>query len=38
MPLNEQAYLETLADIAVYEASGSIDFEAMAQRIDQLLG
>ena len=38
MPLNEQAYLETLADIAVYEASGGIDFEAMAQRIDQLLG
>jgi len=38
MPLNEQAYLETLADIAVYEASGGIDFEAMAQRIDQILG
>ena len=38
MPLNDQAYLETLADIAVYEASGGIDFEAMAQRIDQLLG
>jgi len=38
MPLNEQAYLETLADIAVYEASGSIDFQGMAERIDQLLG
>jgi HprK-related kinase B len=38
MPLNEQAYLETLADIAVYEASGGIDFQGMAERIDQLLG
>jgi len=37
MPLNEQAYLDTLADIAVYEASGGIDFEAMAKRIDELL-
>jgi HprK-related kinase B len=38
MPLNEQAYLETLADTAVYEASGGIDFKGMAERIDQLLG
>ena len=37
MPLNEQAYLDTLADIPVYEVSGGIDFEAMASRINELL-
>ncbi len=37
MPLDEHAYLETLADIAVYEASGGIDFQTIAQRINQLL-
>jgi len=38
MPLDEQSYLDTLAETAVYEASGGIDFTAMAQRIDELLG
>ena len=37
MPLDEHAYIDTLADIAVYEASGGIDFQAMAQRINELL-
>lgn len=37
MPLDEQPYLDTLADIPVYEVSGGIDFEAMAKRIDELL-
>jgi len=38
MPMNERAYIETLAHVAVYEASGGIDFEAMAKRINELLG
>ena len=38
MPLDEQAYLDTLKDIPVYEASGGIDFAAMAQQINELLG
>lgn len=37
MPLNEQGYLDTLADTPVFEVSGGIDFEAMANRMDELL-
>ncbi len=37
MPLSEQAYLDTLADIPIYEVSGGIDFDAMAGRINELL-
>ncbi len=37
MPLNQQAYLDTLANINVYEVSGGIDFEAMAGQINELL-
>jgi HprK-related kinase B len=37
MQLNEQAYLDTLANIPVFEVSGGIDFDAMAGRINELL-
>ncbi|MES9957423.1 MAG: HprK-related kinase B [Sedimenticola sp.] len=35
-PFDEQPYLETLDTIPVYEASGGIDFEGMAQRMEEL--
>lgn len=34
---NEQAYLDTLVGIDIYEASGNIDFDAMAERVSKLL-
>ncbi len=37
MPFDEPAYLDTLKEIPVYEASGSIDFEAMAQNLDEIM-
>ncbi|MES9878426.1 MAG: HprK-related kinase B [Candidatus Sedimenticola sp. PURPLELP] len=36
-PFDEQPYLETLKNIPVYEASGGIDFNAMAKRLDELM-
>ncbi|MCU7959863.1 MAG: HprK-related kinase B [gamma proteobacterium symbiont of Bathyaustriella thionipta] len=38
-PFDEAAYLQALADIPVYEASGAIDFDQLAQRcLDELTG
>jgi hypothetical protein len=37
-PFDEPAYLDTLRDVAVYEASGTIDFDGITQRIDELTG
>ena len=37
MSFDEQAYLNTLKEIPVYEASGSIDFDAMAQRLEEVM-
>ena len=37
MSFDVQAYLDTLKEIPIYEASGSVDFDAMAQRLDELM-
>lgn len=37
-PLDEQAYLDALDSVAVYEASGGINFESLVQRVDELIG
>jgi len=36
-PLDDHAYLQTLKGLPVYEASGRIDFEAMAKRLARLI-
>jgi len=35
---DEQRYLDTLANTPIYEASGSVDFDALVQRLDELTG
>ncbi len=34
---DEQAYLDSLKEIPVYEASGSIDFDTLIQQLDELM-
>lgn len=36
-PFDEQAYLDALQDVAIYEASGKIDFDSVVQRLDELM-
>jgi len=36
--LDEQHYLDALADTPIFEASGRVDFDAVVQRLDELIG
>ncbi|MGD8558290.1 MAG: HprK-related kinase B [Gammaproteobacteria bacterium] len=36
-PLDDQAYLSLLENVAIFEASGTIDFTALTQRLNELM-
>jgi HprK-related kinase B len=36
-PLDEEAYLDALQNVVIYEASGGIDFDGMIQRVAELM-